>query len=162
MTARTTADIDISVPNGQVGYGTLLDIFNKGPFIQYKDNRYFYVHSSGNFVEVDGIIAGWQNFPKLTEAKIIKAGPQMQLNFLEPAGLLRLKLASWASPTRRTGPKRNGDMSDTTSIRDLLIDNNRRVSLKGLDGDAAVGLKAWVKEFRDLNKWQLLDPSYKG
>ena len=34
MTARTTSDIDIAVPSGQDGYGVLLDILGRPPFIQ--------------------------------------------------------------------------------------------------------------------------------
>lgn len=33
MTARTTADIDIAVPNGQNGYGVLLEILQRAPFV---------------------------------------------------------------------------------------------------------------------------------
>lgn len=127
MTARTTADVDIVVPNGAVGFGTLLELFATGPFIKYGDNHYFFVSQSGTFVEVDGIIAGWQAFPELTKARLNKIGnPQhaeLQLAFLEPAGLLRLKLSSWANETRRKSSKRVGDMSDITSIRGLLVSN---------------------------------------
>ncbi|KAK3897272.1 hypothetical protein C8A05DRAFT_39184 [Staphylotrichum tortipilum] len=168
MTARTTADIDIAVPNGAHGYGTLLDILSRTPFIQDKtgtlpaDAHYFYVESSGNFVEVDGIIAGFMAFPTLEQANVVRAGQQMQLNFLEPAGLLRLKLSSWANRTRRLGPKRQGDVSDIRSIRGLLISNQAKVDLKALTSDTANGLKDWVKEFDDLKEWQKLDRAYQG
>lgn len=170
MTARTTADIDIAVPNGAVGYGTLLDLFTTGPFIKHGDNYYFYV-SGGNFVEVDGIIAGWQAFPELTKARIHKVGnpknPELQLAFLEPAGLLRLKLSTWANETRRNSPKRTGDMSDITSIRDLLVSNiqaqGKKIEfVKTLDAQMVKGLKDWIKEFGDLAKWQALDASIKA
>jgi hypothetical protein len=36
------------------------------------------------------------------------------------------------------------------------------MDLKGLTSDFAVGLRAWVKEFRDLKEWQKLDPRYRG
>lgn len=168
MTARTTADIDIAVPNGNSGYGSLLEIMSQPPFIQDrdgvlpKDSYYFYSKSSGNFIEVDGIIAGFMAFPELTKARIVKAGASMQLNFLEPAGLLRLKLSSWANETRRKGPKRNGDMSDITSIRDLLISNGRSMDLKGLQSDMAKGLQAWTNEFDDLEVWRMLDKHYRN
>lgn len=168
MTARTTADIDIVVPNGEQGFGILLDILSRAPFIQDKtetlpkDTYYFYVESTGNFVEVDSIIAGFMAYPSLNEARIVKAGAQMQLNFLEPAGLLRLKLSSWANESRRKGPKRSGDMSDITSIRSLLVINKEPMDLKGLQSDMAKGLQLWVQEFHDLQMWQKLDKNYKG
>ncbi|CAJ2514033.1 Uu.00g021520.m01.CDS01 [Anthostomella pinea] len=168
MTARTTSGIDIAVPNGSHGYGTLLDIFSRPPFIQDKtgvlppDSYYFYVESSGNFVEVDGVIAGFMAFPEFDPSKVIQVGKQMQLNFLEPAGLLRLKLSSWANETRRNGPKRGGDMSDITSIRDLLASNGMAMDLVGLRSDMAKGLREWVHEFKDLKNWQRLDRHYKG
>lgn len=167
MTARTTSDIDIAVPNGNHGYGTLLNILSRPPFIQDKtgtlpqNSYYFYVESTGNFVEVDGIIAGFMAFPTIDEATIVKAGQSMQLNFLAPVGLLRLKLSGWANGTRRMGPKRLGDMSDITSIRDLLISNGAKMDLKGLKSDMAKGLHDWVKEFKDLPKWQMLDKGFK-
>lgn len=168
MTARTTADIDIAVPNGAVGYGTLLDMFSTGPFVKHGDNHYFYVATTGSFVEVDGIIAGWQAFPELTKARILKVGnpknPELQLAFLEPAGLLRLKLSTWANETRRNSPKRSGDMSDIASIRDLLISNLRDQGkkmqlVKTLDAQMKKGLKDWIREFQDLATWQALDAS---
>jgi hypothetical protein len=168
MTARTTSDIDIAVPNGTHGYGTLLNILSRPPFIQDttgtlpSDAHYFYVESSGNFVEVDGIIAGFMAFPTVEQARVIQAGQLMQLNFLEPAGLLRLKLSSWANRTRRLGPKRQGDISDIVSIRDLLISNRVTMDLKGLTSDPAHGLHDWVKEFGDLREWQRLDRAYRG
>ncbi|EQL00424.1 hypothetical protein OCS_03865 [Ophiocordyceps sinensis CO18] len=96
MTARTTSDIDIAVPNGAHGIGTLFDIFSKPPFIQDKtgvlppDSRYFLVESGGTFVEVDAIIAGFMAFPTIEQAGIVRLGREMQLSFLEPAGLLML------------------------------------------------------------------------
>jgi hypothetical protein len=168
MTARTTSDIDIAVPNGNKGYGVLLDIFSHAPFIQDKsgvlppDNYYFYVETSGNFIEVDGVIAGFMAFPTLDQAKVVEVGTQMHLKFLEPAGLLKLKFSGWANETRRMGPKRDGDRADITSIRDLLISNGASMDLKGLQSDMAKGLKAWVKEFNDLKIWQKLDSGYKG
>lgn len=168
MTARTTSDIDIAVPNGNHGYGTLLDILSRPPFIQDKtgilpmNSYYFHVESSGNFVEVDGIIAGYMAFPTIDQASIIQVGQHMQLNFLEPAALLRLKLTSWANETRRKGPKRYGDISDITSIRDLLIGNGVSMDLKYLKSDMAKGLQDWVTEFDDLKKWQMLDKSFNG
>jgi hypothetical protein len=169
MTARTTSDIDIAVPNHH-GYNTLLGILSRPPFIQDstgtlpKDSYYFYVESNDSFVEVDGIIAGFMAFPSIDKATIVQVGkpPGMQLNFLEPAGLLRLKLSGWANETRRTGPKRAGDMSDITSIRDLLISNEVKMDLKGLKSDMANGLRDWVREFKDLQKWQMLDKNFKG
>ncbi|KAK4143248.1 uncharacterized protein C8A04DRAFT_29063 [Dichotomopilus funicola] len=168
MTARTTSDIDIAVPNGNQGYGALLGILSKPPFIQDvtgtlpRDSYYFFVESSGNFVEVDGIIAGFMAFPTIEQAKIIQAGHLMQLNFLEPAGLLRLKLSSWANQTRRVGPKRLGDISDIVSIRDLLASDGTSMDLRSLAGDTALGLREWVKEFKDLKQWQRLDGKYHG
>lgn len=171
MTARTTADIDIVVPNGAVGYGTLLDLLSTGPFVKHGDNYYFYVESTGSFVEVDGIIGGWQAFPELTKARLIKVGnpanPEMQFVFLEPAGLLRLKLSSWASEARRNSSKRAGDMSDMTSIRDLLVSQVQATGkkiefMKTLDTDMKKGLKDWIAEFKDLATWQKLDASIKG
>lgn len=170
MTARTTADIDIAVPNGAVGYGTLLDLFTTGPFMKSGDNQYFYVASSGKFVEVDGIIAGWQAFPKLTEARITKVGdpkhPELQLAFLEPAGLLRLKLSTWANETRRKSAKRTGDMSDITSIRDVVASQLKAQQKVGkmplqasLDAQMKKGLKDWISEFKDAARWQALDAS---
>ncbi|POS81281.1 hypothetical protein DHEL01_v200331 [Diaporthe helianthi] len=168
MTARTTADIDIAVPNGAVGYGTLLDLFASGPFTKHGDNYYFYVAQTGAFVEVDGIIAGWQAFPELTKARLIKVGnpanPEMQLTFLEPAGLLRLKLSSWANETRRNSPKRAGDMSDMQSIRDLLVSEaqgtKKKIDFyKTLDPQMKKGLKDWIAEFKDGDRWSMLDPS---
>ena len=166
MTARTTSDIDIAVPNGAQGFGRLLDILSRHPFIQDttgtlpKDSYYFYVESSGKFVEVDAIIAGFMAFPAVDQARIVTS-EQMQLSFLEPAGLLKLKLSGWANETRRKGPKRAGDMSDITSIRDLLAGDNVSMDLKGLSGDMAKGLKAWVEEFKDLQEWQKLDSKLK-
>ncbi|EED12967.1 hypothetical protein TSTA_054770 [Talaromyces stipitatus ATCC 10500] len=89
-------------------------------------SHYFFVESSGRFVEVDGIRVG-----------------SLQLNTLSAVGLLKLKLSSWASTTRRKGPKRNGDMTE-------------------LEDDEAEGLREWVKEFQDLKQWQELDSSYKS
>lgn len=171
MTARTTADIDIAVPNGAIGYGTLLDLFSSGPFVKHGDNQYFYVTTTGSFGEVDGIIAGWQAFPGLTKARILKVGnpknPELQLAFLEPAGLLRLKLSTWANETRRNSPERTGDLSDIKSIRDLLVSNlkaqGRKMELvKTLDPQMKKGLKDWIIEFRDLAEWQALDASIKA
>ncbi|KAL2139264.1 hypothetical protein VTI28DRAFT_5451 [Corynascus sepedonium] len=168
MTARTTSDIDIAVPNGNHGYGTLLNILSRPPFVQDvtgtlpPNSYYFYVESSGNFVEVDGIIAGFMAFPTLDQARVIQAGQFMQLNFLEPAGLLKLKLSSWANKTRRLGPKRQGDISDIVSIRDLLISNRAAIDLRRLTSDPANGLRDWVREFGDLKEWQKLDRSYRG
>lgn len=166
MTARTTADIDIAVPSGDEGYGVLLDIFSRYPFITDTDHylpgsHYFFVESSGRFVEVDGILAGFMSFPKIEEANIIRVGP-LQLNILSPAGLLKLKLSSWANTTRRKGPKRNGDMTDIRFIRECMIGNGENIKLKHLQDDEAKGLREWVKEFQDLKQWQELDPSYKG
>ncbi|KAL1849367.1 hypothetical protein Daus18300_013298 [Diaporthe australafricana] len=170
MTARTTSDIDIAVPNGAVGYGTLLDMFSTGPFIKHGDNHYFYT-PNGSFVEVDGIIAGWQAFPELTKARIIKVGnpqhPELQLPFLEPAGLLRLKLSTWANETRRKSNKRQGDESDIISIRDLLASNlkakgKKMEFMKTLDAQMVKGLKDWIKEYKDLAEWQAVDASIKG
>lgn len=167
MAARSTSDIDIAVPNGPNGFGVLLDIFSGPPFIQDqsgilpKDSYYFYVEASGNFVEVDGIIAGFMAFPEVDKAKIVQAGYKMQLNFLDPTNLLMLKLSSWANETRRNGPKKFGDMSDITSIRDLLISNEKSVDLVGLQGDMAKGLRIWIKEFNDLTTWRKLDKGCK-
>ncbi len=86
----------------------------------------------------------------------------MQPNFLEPAGLPRLKLSSWANETRQRGPKRNGDISDITSIREFLISNRQAMDLRGLQSDMAKGLRAWTREFKDLEHWQMLDKNYKG
>jgi hypothetical protein len=105
-------------------------------------------------VEVDGIIAGFMAFPTIEQARIVQAGQIMRLNFLEPAGLLRLKLSSWANKTRRMGPKRLGDMADITSIRELLISNRVTMDLKGLASDTVTGLRDWVKEFDNLKEWQ--------
>lgn len=168
MTARSTSDIDIAVPNGQSGYGTLLDIFARPPFIQDrtgflpKDSYYFYVESSGNFVEVDGIIAGFMAFPEVDTSKIVRVGGDLHLNFLEPTNLLMLKLSSWANETRRKGPKRSGDMSDLTSIRDLLISNSITMDLAGLKGDMEKGLRTWIREFNDLDTWKQLDKTFRG
>ncbi|KAM4060115.1 hypothetical protein HRG_002276 [Hirsutella rhossiliensis] len=168
MTARTTSDIDIAVPNGAHGYGTLLDIFSKPPFIQDKtgvlpsDSQYFFAESGGTFVEVDGIIAGFMAFPTLDQAGIVRLGQQMQLNFLDPDGLLRLKLSGWANETRRKGAKRYGDMQDIRSIRDLLITDKVQLDLKGLKSDMAKGLSEWIREFNDLKTWQQLDGRYKN
>ncbi len=80
MTARVTAEIDIAVPSGRSGYGPLLDVMSLPPFIRDrdgvlpKDSYYSYVKSSGNFVEVDGIVAGFMAFPELTKAGIVKVG----------------------------------------------------------------------------------------
>ena len=168
MTARTTSDIDIAVPSGQEGYGTLLDILGRPPFIQDrsgvlpKDSYYFYVESSGSFVEVDGVLAGLFAFPRVADAELVKLGPQMKLSFLSAPELLRLKFSTWNNETRRKSAKRHGDMSDITSIRDLMIRNRQTMGLKALQGDMANGLKAWVKEFQDLKEWQKIDSSYKG
>ncbi|KAK3306332.1 uncharacterized protein B0T15DRAFT_137774 [Chaetomium strumarium] len=168
MTARSTADIDIAVPNGAHGYGTLLNILSRPPFIQDKtgtlprDSYYFFVESSGNFVEVDGVIAGFMQFPTLEQAKVIQAGKTMKLNFLEPTGLLKLKFDAWSKKSRREGPKRNGDITDITSLRDLLISNRARMDLVELKGEFAKGLREWVREFGDLKQWQKLDPKYRG
>ncbi|BCR85953.1 uncharacterized protein ACHE_21411A [Aspergillus chevalieri] len=78
------------------------------------------------------------------------------------AGLLKLKLSSWANKSRRSGLKRDGDIIDINSIRNLLIQNGEKMPLKGLKGDAANGLWDWIQEFKDLKTWQLLDSSYKG
>ena len=167
MTARTTADIDIAVPNGQNGYGVLLEILQRAPFVQdtegfiSQDSYFFFVESSGRFVEVDGILAGFMAFPKIEQAGTIQL-QHLQLNFLNPAGLLKLKLSSWANKSRRSGLKRDGDIIDINSIRNLLIQNGEVMSLKGLEGDAANGLWDWIREFEDLKTWQLLDSSYKG
>lgn len=166
MTARTTADIDIAVPNGQNGFGVLLEIFQRPPFIQDtegvlpQDSYFFFVQSSGRFVEVDGVLAGFMAFPKIEDASMIRL-QNLELNFLNPIGLMELKLSSWPSEVRRNGKKRDGDMTDIMSIRDVLIKNGERMALKNLQGDAANGLEHWIKEFKDKRTWKLLDPSYK-
>ena len=77
-TSRTTADIDIAVPSGHDGYGVLLDILGRPPFVHDTEgflprgSYYFFVESSGNFVEVDGISAGFMAFPKIEKAGIIQ------------------------------------------------------------------------------------------
>ncbi|EHK96084.1 hypothetical protein M7I_8219 [Glarea lozoyensis 74030] len=128
MTARTTSDIDIAVPNGPDGFGVLLNILSRAPFIQDKTgvlprgSYYFFVQSSGTFVEIDGIMAGFMGFPTFDPAKIVQTSQQqLQLKFLEPSELLRLKFSTWANETRRKGPKRQGDISDILSIRHLLL-----------------------------------------
>jgi len=35
------------------------------------------------------------------------------------------------------------------------------MDLKGLKSDMAKGLHDWVKEFKDLPKWQMLDKGFK-
>lgn len=167
MTARTTADIDIAVPNGQEGYGALLDIFAHAPFVQdtegiiSQDAYFFFVESTGRFVEVDGVLAGFMAFPRIEDAGTIEV-ENLDLKFLNPIGLLRLKLSSWANKTRRSSSKRDGDIVNISSIRHLLIQNEEKMILKELDSDAAKGLRAWIREFRDLKTWKLLDPTYKG
>lgn len=168
MTARTTSDIDIAVPNGREGYGVLLDILGKPPF--FKDRTgvlpegsyYYFVETSGKFVEVDGVLMGLPPFPTWEDAKVIQVGKEMNLNFLDPVGLIRLKMGGWANETRRKGPKRAGDVNDMTSIRHLLISDRKKIDLRGLNGDEAKGLKAWVEEFKDLDLWKKLDPGYEG
>lgn len=168
MTARTTSDIDIAVPSGQQGYGVLLNILSQPPFIQDrsgilpKEAYYFYVESSGSFIEVDGVLAGLFAFPKVEQAQLVKLGPQMQLSFLSAPELLKLKFSTWNNQTRRMGPKRYGDMSDITSIRDLMVQSGQSLSLRSLKGDMSQGLRTWVKEFQDLREWQKLDSSYRG
>lgn len=168
MTARTTSDIDIAVPSGQEGYGVLLEILAQPPFIQDKsgvlpkDAYYFYVESSGSFIEVDGVLAGLFAFPKVEQAQLVKLGPKMQLAFLSAPELLKLKFSTWNNKTRRMSAKKSGDMSDITSIRELMIRSGQKINLKALQQDMGQGLKEWVKELHDLTEWQKLDPSYKG
>jgi len=126
-----------------------------------RDSYYFFVESSGRFVEVDGVLAGFMAFSKIEQARTIQL-QHLQLNFLNPAGLLKLKISSWANKSRRSGLKRDGDIIDIDSIQDLLIQNGEKMPLKGLEGDAANGLWDWIQEFKDLKMWQLLDSSYKG
>lgn len=88
-------------------------------------------------------------FPKIEQVGTIQ--PQhLQLNFLNPAGLLKLKLSSWANKSCRSGLKRDGDIIDINSIRNLLIQNGEKMPLKDLEGDAANGLRDWIQEFKDL------------
>jgi hypothetical protein len=162
MTARTTADIDVAVPTGQAGLGQLHVILDLPEFVTDKEkylseSPFFYVEDTGSLVEVDGIMAGFQAFPAVSEADTMRVG-QKEMVFLAPAGLLLLKLSSWASKKRREGPKRNGDYSDATAIRELLIQDGKRVQLSKLKGDGMEGLKLWVQEFKDLKEWQKLDP----
>ncbi|BCR85288.1 uncharacterized protein ACHE_20746S [Aspergillus chevalieri] len=100
-------------------------------------------------------------FSKIEQARTIQL-QHLQLNFLNPAGLLKLKISSWANKSRCSGLKRDGDIIDIDSIQDLLIQNGEKMPLKGLEGDAANGLWDWIQEFKDLKMWQLLDSSYKG
>lgn len=168
MTARTTSDIDIAVPSGQQGYGVLLEILSQPPFIQDKsgvlpeDAYYFFVESSGSFIEVDGVLAGLFAFPRMEQAQLVKLGPQMQLAFLSAPELLKLKFSTWNNKSRRMSGKRYGDMSDITSIRELMVRSGQKINLKALQQDMGQGLKEWVKEFQDLKEWQKLDPAYKG
>jgi hypothetical protein len=120
------------------------------------------VESSGSFVEVDAVLAGLFAFPRIRDAELVKLGPQMQLSFLSAPGLLKLKFSTWNNETRRKSAKRHGDISDITSLRDLMITSGQRFSLGNLQSDMANGLKAWVKEFQDLKEWQKIDSSYKG
>ncbi|KAK3940468.1 hypothetical protein QBC46DRAFT_434811 [Diplogelasinospora grovesii] len=160
-TPRRISDVNIVVPNGDEGYGELLRILRGGPFIEYDRSHYYFAHSE-KFVKVDCIIGGWMAFPKVSEARIIKGVQETQLQFLDPMGLLHLKLSSWANKARRGGPKRENDIKDVKDLRDILIGAGKKMDLRGLDKDMAAGLEAWVSEHKDRQEWKKLDKNYGG
>lgn len=166
MTARTTADIDLAIPNGQHGLGELLSIINDkhGPFVYDEtkflgDSPFFFVESTGKLVEVDHPIAGMHALPPVEDKNLIEVGPD-HVKFLKPAGLLELKLTGWSQKSRREGPKRAGDLADTRSIREVLINDKVHVDTGKWNKDARHGLKEWVHEFHDEAEWKKVDPHF--